>query len=55
MVAPDRRSVVTAKLLHAVSHAVMASASLPGSFSTGVATRSGGDYDIYSLTYVYAW
>jgi hypothetical protein len=26
-----------------------------GSFSTGVATRSGGDYDIYSLTYVYAW
>ena len=23
--------------------------------SAGVATRSGGDYDIYSLTYVYAW
>jgi hypothetical protein len=26
-----------------------------GSYSTGVATRSGGDFDIYSLTYVYAW
>ena len=26
-----------------------------GSFSAGVATRSGGDYDVYSLTYIYAW
>jgi hypothetical protein len=26
-----------------------------GSFSTGVATRSGGEYDIYSLSYIYAW
>jgi hypothetical protein len=25
------------------------------SFSTGTVTESGGDYDIFTLTYVYAW
>jgi hypothetical protein len=28
---------------------------LRGSFSTGLATRSGGDFEIYSLSYIYAW
>jgi len=26
-----------------------------GSFSTGISTRSGGDFEIYSLSYLYAW
>lgn len=26
-----------------------------GSFSTGLATHSGGEFDIYSLSYLYAW
>ena len=26
-----------------------------GSFSTGVSTRSGGDFDMYSLSYLFAW
>ncbi len=26
-----------------------------GSFSTGVATASGGDFDMYTLSYLYAW
>lgn len=28
---------------------------LRGSFSTGVTTRSGGDFEIYALSYLYAW
>jgi hypothetical protein len=28
---------------------------LRGSFSTGVSTRSGGDFEMYSLSYLYAW
>lgn len=28
---------------------------LRGGFSTGIATRSGGDFEIYSLSYLYAW
>jgi len=28
---------------------------LRGGFSTGVVTESGGDYEIYTLSYIYAW
>ena len=28
---------------------------LRGSFSTGVSTRSGGDFEMYTLSYLYAW
>jgi hypothetical protein len=26
-----------------------------GSFSTGVTTESGGDYDMFNFSYIYAW
>jgi hypothetical protein len=28
---------------------------LKGSFSTGVSTRSGGDFEMYTISYLYAW
>ena len=26
-----------------------------GGFSTGITTRSGGDFEMYSLSYLYGW